>query len=79
MPRPARSTIAGQVYNDLRNLAQREGSSTDQIMIEYVLERFLYRMSRSSLGGSSFVLKGAFSSRSSARAGLPATLISSAA
>jgi hypothetical protein len=58
MPRPARSMIAGQVYNDLRKLAQREASSTDQIMIEYVLERFLYRMSRSSLGGSSFVLKG---------------------
>jgi hypothetical protein len=58
MPRPARSTIEGQVYNDLRNLARRETSSTDQIMIEYVLERFLYRMSRSSLGSSCFVLKG---------------------
>jgi hypothetical protein len=48
MPQPARDTLAGQVYNDLRNLARRESRSTDQIMVEYVLERFLYRMSRSS-------------------------------
>ena len=55
---PARDTLAGQVYNDLRNLARREGRSTDQIMIEYVLERFLYRMSRSPTDGSCFILKG---------------------
>ena len=59
MGRPARSTVAGQVYNDLRNLARHEGRSTDQIMIEYVLERFLYRMSHSPLEGSCFILKGA--------------------
>jgi hypothetical protein len=58
MARPARDTLAGQVYNDLRNLARRENRSTDQIMIEYVLERFLYRMSRSFLENSYFILKG---------------------
>jgi hypothetical protein len=58
MGRPDRSTLTGQVYHDLRNLARREGRSTDQVMIEYVLERFLYRMSCSSAGESSFVLKG---------------------
>ncbi|MGD0244163.1 MAG: nucleotidyl transferase AbiEii/AbiGii toxin family protein [Streptosporangiaceae bacterium] len=58
MPPPARETLAGQVYNDLRNLARREGRSTDQIMIEYVLERFLYRMSRQSTEDSCFILKG---------------------
>ncbi|MEV7971466.1 hypothetical protein AB0O34_36575 [Sphaerisporangium sp. NPDC088356] len=44
MPNPTRDTIAGRVYNDLRNLARRTGRSTDEIMVEYVLERFLYRV-----------------------------------
>jgi hypothetical protein len=58
MPNPARDTTAGHVYNDLRNLARRTGRSTDEVMVDYVLERFLYRMSISPLGGRYFVLKG---------------------
>jgi hypothetical protein len=41
MANPARDTTAGRVYNDLRNLARRNSRSTDEIMVEYVLERFL--------------------------------------
>ncbi|MCZ4120798.1 nucleotidyl transferase AbiEii/AbiGii toxin family protein [Streptomyces sp. H39-S7] len=58
MSKPTRDTTAGRVYNDLRNLARREGRSTDEVMVEYVLERFLYRLAQSPLGGKHFVLKG---------------------
>ncbi|GAA0966141.1 nucleotidyl transferase AbiEii/AbiGii toxin family protein [Acrocarpospora macrocephala] len=58
MPNPPRTNVAGQVYNDLRALARREGRSTDEIMVEYVLERFLFRLAASPLGGRHFVLKG---------------------
>jgi len=58
MPNPTRDTTAGRVYNDLRNLARRTGRSTDEIMVEYVLERFLYRMGLSPAGGRHFILKG---------------------
>lgn len=58
MPGPTRDTTAGRVYNDLRNLARRSGRSTDELMVEYVLERFLFRVAQSPLGGPHFVLKG---------------------
>ncbi|CAM5417875.1 hypothetical protein SCANM124S_03385 [Streptomyces canus] len=58
MANPARDTTAGRVYNDLRNLARRNSRSTDEIMVEYVLERFLYRLAVSLLGREHFVLKG---------------------
>ncbi|WP_030546469.1 nucleotidyl transferase AbiEii/AbiGii toxin family protein [Streptomyces albus] len=58
MVNPTRDTAAGRVYNDLRNLARRSGRSTDEVMVEYVLERFLYRLATSPLGGKHFVLKG---------------------
>jgi len=58
MPGPARDTTAGRVYNDLRNLARRTGAPTDQVMLEYLLERFLYRVSIHPLGRQHFVLKG---------------------
>lgn len=58
MANQARDTTAGRVYNDLRNLARRSGRSTDELMVEYVLERFLYRLAVSPLGGRFFVLKG---------------------
>ena len=58
MPNPTRDTIAGRIYNDLRNLARRSGAPTDQVMLEYLLERFLYRVSIHPLGGQHFVLKG---------------------
>jgi predicted nucleotidyltransferase component of viral defense system len=58
MPRPTRETTAGRAYNDLRNFVRRQGRSTDAIMIDYVLERFLFRLAASPLGGRHFVLKG---------------------
>lgn len=58
MVNPTRDTTAGRVYNDLRNLARRNSRSTDEIMVEYVLERFLYRLATSPLGRDHFVLKG---------------------
>jgi hypothetical protein len=58
MPNPTRDTTAGRIYNDLRNLARRSGAPTDQVMLEYLLERFLYRLSVHPLGGQHFVLKG---------------------
>ncbi len=58
MPNPARDTTAGRIYNDLRNLARRTDAPTDQVMLEYLLERFLYRVSIHPLGQQHFVLKG---------------------
>lgn len=58
MPNPTRETTAGRIYNDLRNLARRNGVPTDQVMLEYLLERFLFRVSAHPLGGQHFVLKG---------------------
>nr|WSZ98617.1 nucleotidyl transferase AbiEii/AbiGii toxin family protein [Streptomyces sp. NBC_00857] len=58
MANPTRDTTAGRVYNDLRNLARRNSRSTDEVMVEYILERFLYRLASSSLGREHFVLKG---------------------
>lgn len=58
MPNPTRDTTAGQVYNDLRKLARGSGRSTDEIMVDYLLERFLFRMANSPLGGENFILKG---------------------
>jgi hypothetical protein len=48
--------MAGRVYNDLRNLARREGRSTDEVMVTYLLERFLFRMAAGA--PEHFVLKG---------------------
>ncbi|MFI8002603.1 nucleotidyl transferase AbiEii/AbiGii toxin family protein [Streptomyces sp. NPDC086010] len=58
MVNPTRTTTAGRVYNDLRNLARRNGRSTDEVMVDYVLERFLYRLGTSPLGREHFILKG---------------------
>ena len=79
MPGPARDTVAGRIYNDLRNLARRTGAPTDQVMLEYVLERFLYRLAASTHSASSTSSSRAGScSPSSARAASPATSTSSA-
>lgn len=56
-PNPSRATTAGRVFNDLRNMARREGRSTDELLVLYVLERFLHRLSRSSYADR-LVLKG---------------------
>lgn len=42
----SRSTKAGQVYLDLQKRARAEGVNTDQLLIRYVLERFLYRITQ---------------------------------
>ncbi|MDQ2789255.1 MAG: nucleotidyl transferase AbiEii/AbiGii toxin family protein [Pseudonocardiales bacterium] len=56
-PNPSRATTAGRVFNDLRSMARREGRSTDELLVFYVLERFLHRVSRSPFADQ-LVLKG---------------------
>lgn len=46
-PQPRRDTTAGEVYNDLRTLARRQGRPTDELFQLYLLERFLYRLANS--------------------------------
>jgi hypothetical protein len=58
MVNPARDTTAGRIYNDLRNSARRQKRATDEVMVEYVLERFLYRLATSPASRDHFVLKG---------------------
>jgi predicted nucleotidyltransferase component of viral defense system len=57
MTRPTRDTTAGRVYLDLRRHARDQGRGTDEMLVLYVLERFLYRLSISS-HRDRFVLKG---------------------
>ena len=57
MPDPSRATTAGRVFHDLRAEARRQGRSTDELLVFYVLERFLYRLSRSAWADR-LVLKG---------------------
>lgn len=45
MSRPDRETTAGRVYLDLRRRARADGRGTDELLVLYVLERFLYRLS----------------------------------
>lgn len=45
MTRPRRDTTSGGVYLDLRARARAEGRPTDELLVLYVLERFLYRLS----------------------------------
>lgn len=57
MNRPSRDSAGGRAYLDLRARARREGRPTDELLVLYVLERFLYRLSISS-HRSQLVLKG---------------------
>lgn len=54
----SRDTTAGRVFNDLRNLAHRTGRGTDELMLTYALERFLFRLSATPGLSEQFVLKG---------------------
>lgn len=54
----SRDTTAGRVFNDLRNLAHRTGRATDELMLTYALERFLFRLSATPRLSGQFVLKG---------------------
>ena len=57
MSRPIRQTAGGRAYLDLQNRARRERRSTHELLILYVLERWLTRLAASS-SASTFVLKG---------------------
>lgn len=57
MTRPTRAAPGGRAYLDLQNLARREGRPTQELLILYVLERFLARLGLSRHAGT-FVLKG---------------------
>lgn len=54
---PRRDTPSGRAYLDLRALARRQGRPTDELLVLYVLERFLYRVSISA-HRDRLVLKG---------------------
>jgi hypothetical protein len=56
-PNPPRATAAGRAFNDLRTLAKRQGRPTDELLVLYVLERFLFRVARSP-SADRLVLKG---------------------
>lgn len=56
-PALPRDTPAGQTYNDLRNLARRDGRDPAEYFTLYALEGFLARLAVSEYAGE-FVLKG---------------------
>lgn len=45
MSRPSRHSASGRAYLDLRARARREGRPTDELLVPYILERFLYGLS----------------------------------
>lgn len=45
MNRPTRATPAGRAYLALQARARRDGRPTDELLVLYILERFLYRLS----------------------------------
>lgn len=57
MNRPTRSTPSGQAYLDLQNRARREKRGTQELLILYVVERWLARLS-ASRHADQFILKG---------------------
>lgn len=57
MPEPSRATTSGAVFQDIRKLARKEGRSTDELLVFYVLEAFLRRLASSRYAGR-FTLKG---------------------
>ncbi|MGI8793115.1 MAG: nucleotidyl transferase AbiEii/AbiGii toxin family protein [Acidimicrobiales bacterium] len=57
MSQPSRDNTPGRAYRDLQARARREGRPTDELLVLYILERFLYRLSVSA-HRSRFVLKG---------------------
>ncbi len=56
-PTPRRNTPAGRAYNDLRNLARKNGRDPAEYITLYALEGFLTRLAASKFA-SDFVLKG---------------------
>lgn len=56
-PAPSRDTPAGRAYNDLRNLARRDGRDPSEYLTLYALEGFLARLAASE-PADDLVLKG---------------------
>ena len=52
-----RDSTAGRAYLDLQQMARRRGRPTQELLLTYVLERFLFRLSRSAYRDG-LVLKG---------------------
>jgi len=52
-----RDSTAGRAYLDLQQMARRRGRPTQELLLTYVLERFLFRLSRSTYRDR-LVLKG---------------------
>jgi predicted nucleotidyltransferase component of viral defense system len=52
-----RDSTAGRAYLDLQGIARRTGRPTQELLVNYVLERFLYRLSLSPFNDQ-FILKG---------------------
>ncbi len=52
-----RDSTAGRAYLDLQRMARRRGRPTQELLLTYVLERFLFRLSRSAYRDR-LVLKG---------------------
>jgi hypothetical protein len=67
-----RDSTAGRAYLDLQQMARRRGRPTQELLLTYVLERFLFRLSRS-VYRDRLVLKGECCSQSWAAAGPPVT------
>ncbi len=57
MSRPTRADAGGRAYLDLQNLARKQGRTTQALLVMYVLERFLARLSAGP-HTEQFVLKG---------------------
>ena len=57
MTRAGVRDMAGSVRARLLNLARGKGKPYDEVLIQYALERFLFRLSKSPYKGS-FLLKG---------------------
>lgn len=57
MSRPTRESPGGRAYLDLQNRARREGRGTEELLVLYVLERWLARLAASP-HAAKFVLKG---------------------
>jgi hypothetical protein len=57
MSKPTRASADGRAYLDLQNLARRQQRSTQELLVLYVLERFLARLAVSE-HRDKFVLKG---------------------
>ncbi|WP_066913632.1 nucleotidyl transferase AbiEii/AbiGii toxin family protein [Millisia brevis] len=57
MSRPTRESAAGRAYLDLQNQARRQKRGTQELLTMYIVERWLWRMSRSPYA-EDFILKG---------------------